>query len=159
MSAPAHHDAHGHADSWHHHDAAEGLPQHEHGSKVSPTALGITFVAMTLGVVFTILVLVAYYNSYKTAYVSGKQEGLLTARAEYETTRDQALARQREYGWVDRAAGTVHTPIEDAARRVVDAYARAQSAGAAGADPAVVTSTAITTPATITPTAAEGHGG
>ena len=125
MSAGNHH-----GDEWHHHSAAEeGLPQREHGAKVSPTALGVTFVVMTLGVAFTIVVLTAYFNSYNVRYRSSKQEGVVSARAAYELSRDQANARLREFGWIDRTAGTVHVPLDLAAERIVAEYDAASGNG------------------------------
>ncbi len=116
---------HGH-DAWHHHTTAEGAPQPEHGAHASARALGLTFIVMVLGVIFVILVLVAYFNSYVSSFRAERQEGTTAMRPAFE---DKVAAHRRlgEFGWVDQASGTVHIPLDHAIDRVVDQY-RAQGA-------------------------------
>jgi hypothetical protein len=132
------HDAH---DAWHRHTADEGRPQHEHAAHVNATGLGLTLLGIVFGVVFVILVLVAYFNSYTTTYKAQKLEGVPATRAEYASARSAAEQRLRETGWIDRAAGTVHLPVEDAMSRVVAEYA---ALGAAASSPAPVAAAADT---------------
>lgn len=60
-------DENGH-DQWHQHTAAEGAPQEEHAAQASAKALGLTFIGMTLGVLFVIIVLVVYFQNYMSNY-------------------------------------------------------------------------------------------
>lgn len=112
--------AHGH-DAWHQHTAAEGTPQTEHGSHASAKALGLTFIIMVVGVIAVILVLIAYFNSYVSKYKAERQEGVSTMRPAFEA---KLAARQRlnEFGWIDREAGTVHIPLNNAIDKVVAEY-------------------------------------
>lgn len=61
MSADGH-------DNWHQHTTAEGVPQAEHGAQASAKALGLTFIFMVLGVLFVIIVLKVYFDSYMDSY-------------------------------------------------------------------------------------------
>ena len=64
---------HGH-DNWHQHTAAEGVAQHAHGAQASAKALGITFLVMVFGVIATILVLIAYFNTAFSSYQASQTE-------------------------------------------------------------------------------------
>lgn len=113
-------------DNWHQHSAAEGAPQHEHGSQMTVKALGLTFVAMTLGTILVILVLVLYFNSYVGKYKAQKTEGT----AMMEPAFNAKLAAQEKlnsYGWVDRDARTVHIPLDQATQRVMAEYETASN--------------------------------
>jgi Tfp pilus assembly protein PilE len=118
-------DAHGH-DAWHQHTAAEGMPQHEHASHTSTKALGLTFIIMVVGVIATILVLIAYFNSYVSTFKAERQEGTAAMKPAFEA---KVAARQRleEFGWVDREAGTVHIPLNNAIDKVVNEYGQRRS--------------------------------
>jgi competence protein ComGC len=63
MSADGH-------DQWHQHTADEGAPQEEHAAQASAKALGLTFIGMTLGVLFVIIILVVYFQNYMSNYRS-----------------------------------------------------------------------------------------
>lgn len=63
MSADGH-------DQWHQHTSDEGMPQEEHTAQASAKALGLTFIGMTLGVLFVIIVLVVYFQNYMSNYKS-----------------------------------------------------------------------------------------
>ena len=129
------HDAH---DAWHRHTADEGRPQHEHAAHVSATGLGLTLLGIVFGVVFVILVLVAYFNSYTTTYKAQKMEGVPATRAEYAAGRSAAEQRLRETGWIDRASGTVYRPLDEAMDRVVAEYATLGAADAASPSVAAI---------------------
>ncbi len=118
-------DAHGH-DAWHQHSTAEGVPQHEHGSQTSTKALGVTFIIMVLGVIATILVLILYFNSFVSRFRAERQEGTAMMRPAFEA---KLAARQRlgEFGWIDREAGTVHIPLNNAIDKVVNEYGQRRS--------------------------------
>ena len=113
-------------DQWHQHSAAEGAPQHEHGSHMTVKALGITFIGMTLGVILTILVLVIYFNSYVGKYKAEKTEGTSMMEPAFNA---KLAAREKlgTYGWVDRDARTVHTPMDQAVQRVLTEYQTASN--------------------------------
>lgn len=103
-------------DSWHRHTAEEGAPQQEHASHASARALAITFIAMTLGVAFVIIVLVAYFNSYNSRYKQQVQETtVLGDKVRAERAAD--LGKLTQYGWVDH--DNVQIPIDDAMKAVV----------------------------------------
>jgi len=114
-------------DAWHRHSDEEGMPQSEHAATVNPTALGIVFVVMVIGVAFVILLLTAYFNQYTYTFKAAKQEGVPAARQAYETDLAQTRARLSEYGWIDRTAGTVHVPIERAFDTVIEQYQNANA--------------------------------
>ena len=99
------------------------MPQDEHGSTVNPTALAVVFLAMIFGVIFVLLILTAYFNNYTYTYKAQLKEGVPEARAIFETERTNSATRLASYGWIDRDAGTVHTPIENAYDAVVAQYA------------------------------------
>lgn len=110
-------------DAWHRHSEEEGMPQDEHGSTVNPTMLGIVFVVMVFGVAFVILLLTAYFNSYTYTFKAVKQEGVpTTSRQGYVQHLNESQQKLGSYGWLDRQAGTVHLPIDDAFDRVIADY-------------------------------------
>jgi hypothetical protein len=69
MSADGH-------DNWHQHTTAEGMPQEEHGAQASAKALGLTFIFMVLGVLFVIIVLYIYFDSYMDSYKAKINENI-----------------------------------------------------------------------------------
>ena len=113
----------GHAhDDWHQHTAAEGAPQEEHGAQASAKAMGLTLIAMVVGVVLTILVLVAYFKSYVGNFKAQKQEGttgIMTPAFEGKLAAREKLS---SYQWIDRDAKTVRVPIDAAMQTVLAEY-------------------------------------
>lgn len=81
MSADGH-------DNWHQHSAAEGAPQAEHGSQASAKALGLTFIAMTLGVLLVIIVLKVYFDSYMSSYRAKVEENTTAAAETWQWKQD-----------------------------------------------------------------------
>lgn len=81
MSADGH-------DNWHQHTAAEGKPQHEHGAQASPKALGLTFIFMVLGVLFVIIVLKVYFDSYMSMHKAKVEENTAAAQMTWEWKQD-----------------------------------------------------------------------
>ncbi len=77
MSADGH-------DQWHQHTDAEGMPQEEHGAQASAKALGLTFIAMTLGVLLVIIVLKVYFDSYMSSYKAKIEENTTAAAETWE---------------------------------------------------------------------------
>lgn len=124
-----------HADVWHHHSAAEGMPQHEHGSRANPAALGLIFLSIVFGFLAFFFVVWGYFNSSITRYKAELNESVTsTLRGEYETMRSGSqTALTQPAGWLDREAGTVRLPIDRAESLVIDEYARAKSGAEAPA--------------------------
>lgn len=135
MSDETRHDAGEHGlDEWHEHTPDEGLPQPEHGAQANPTALAITFLAMVFGVLFVVIVLAIYFNTYTTRLSAARTEHTRGA-AEYLSLRSAAETRLSSAGIIDREAGTVHIPLEDAMRDVVERYRSVRErADASGTD-------------------------
>lgn len=111
---------HGH-DNWHQHTAAEGVAQHAHGAQASAKALGITFLVMVFGVIATILVLIAYFNTAFSTYKASQTEGTAIMKPAFEA---KLAAREQldSYGWVDRDARTVRVPVSSAMQKVIADY-------------------------------------
>ncbi len=96
-------------DQWHQHSADEGVPQEEHTAQASAKALGLTFIAMTLGVLIVIGVLVVYFQNYMSNYrtmINENTQGAAAASA----YRDAELASIKE-------------PVEGAIDAVINEYA------------------------------------
>lgn len=113
-------------DNWHQHSAEEGAPQHEHGSHMTVKALGMTFIIMTVGVILTILILVAFFNSYVGKYKAGKTEGTGMMEPAFNA-KLAAREKLNSYGWVDRDTRTVHIPLDQAMQRVMAEYETASN--------------------------------
>ena len=111
-------------DAWHKHAAAEGAPQPEHGSRVNPIGAGLTLLGITFAFVFLLLVVMLYFQSYKTQLTAERTEQVTpTQRTEYITLRSQAQTRLRQpAGWIDRETGTVRLPIDRASELVIEEY-------------------------------------
>jgi len=103
MSADGH-------DQWHQHSPAEGAPQEEHAAQASAKALGLTFIAMTLGVLFVIIVLVVYFKTYMSNYKSQINESTTAAAITWEYKKGELDALEQ--------------PVQDAIDRVVAEYAQ-----------------------------------
>jgi Na+-transporting methylmalonyl-CoA/oxaloacetate decarboxylase gamma subunit len=103
MSADGH-------DQWHQHTAAEGAPQEEHAAQASAKALGLTFIAMTLGVLFVIIVLVVYFRSYMSNYESQINENTEAAALFWEYKSEKLAA--------------IEEPVAGAIDKVIAEYAQ-----------------------------------
>ncbi|HCT45448.1 MAG: hypothetical protein CMJ35_06310 [Phycisphaerae bacterium] len=82
MSADGH-------DNWHQHSDAEGMPQEEHGAQASAKALGLTFIFMVLGVLFVIIVLKVYFDSYMSSYKAKIEENTSAAAETWQLKQDK----------------------------------------------------------------------
>lgn len=82
MSADGH-------DNWHQHTDAEGVPQEEHGAQASAKALGLTFIFMVLGVLFVIIVLKVYFDSYMSSYKAKIEENTTAAAETWQWRQDK----------------------------------------------------------------------
>lgn len=114
------------SDQWHSHNAAEGMPQVEHAQHVSPKWLALTFIGMVFGVLFVIIVLWVYFNSYISKYESRVNETTKAA----EMSREERVAvqtRVNSFEWIDRENGTVQIPVDRAMDLVIADYEGAGS--------------------------------
>ncbi|MEL6330174.1 MAG: hypothetical protein AAFR38_10975 [Planctomycetota bacterium] len=114
-----------HDDNWFRHREEEGFPQAEHGSHVSATGLGLTLLGTVFGVLFVILVLVAYFNSYtldkKTRLVEGTT--LAEPYQQYRAQMEADLALVNGPQLVNRDEGIAKVSKDTAAAMVVRQYA------------------------------------
>lgn len=107
---------HAQPDSWHRHTPDEGGWQEEHGAHASPKALAMTFVAMVLGVVFTVVVLIVFFENYTSKFkVSVEETTEIGELARLD--KSKALGRLNQGGWLD--SDSVQIPIDRAMERVV----------------------------------------
>ena len=74
----------------------------------------------------TILVLIAYFNSYVSGFKAERREGTALMKPAFEA-KVAAKQRLEEFGWIDREAGTVHIPLNNAIDKVVNEYGQRQS--------------------------------
>lgn len=75
-------------DQWHTHSPDATQPMKEHGAQASPKVLGLTFIAMTLGVLFVIIVLKVYFDSYMSSYRSKIDENTKAAAVTWNHKQD-----------------------------------------------------------------------
>ncbi|MBX3388752.1 MAG: hypothetical protein KF691_04795 [Phycisphaeraceae bacterium] len=115
------HEPHGHADAWHHHTLAEGIPQHEHAATVNTTN---TFVVLLVIFGFTavfILVTVLYFNVTVRQVQEARVETIGGAQL-YNVMKSQMETDLSTFGVVDPATKTVRIPVDRAIDRVVKRY-------------------------------------
>ncbi len=130
MSVHAHTpEVHEHADAWHHHTAAEGLPQSEHTGVVDPGSLIKWFFGILVSLTVVLIVLFAYFDSYKTRLHAKRVETLNSVesnvrKAQAESRLGVAGASGFQYVPVANAPGKVHLPLERAMERVIARYGK-----------------------------------
>ena len=121
---------HEHADAWHHHSAAEGMPQHEHASIVDAGALIKWFIGTSIILVVLIVALCMYFFRYNTQmralYIENQEmaQQALTAlaQAEKQLGTDGKPPEAFEYTALNKQARTVQTPIQKAMDDTVKRY-------------------------------------
>lgn len=106
---------------WHHHTAAEGLPQKEHAGKVNTLVLTFVFFAIVSTISGTITASVLYFNRHITSLRQSQIETTSLAQAANDY-RQAAEKAQENYTWADAHAGTVQVPIDIAEKRVISRY-------------------------------------
>ncbi|MFN9975803.1 MAG: hypothetical protein ACK58T_38515 [Phycisphaerae bacterium] len=112
----------GHADAWHHHESAEGMPQSEHAATVDPMAtLKVLVFVMGFTAIF-ILVTILYFNTTVRQQREAKIETIGAAES-YNAMKGQMERDLSTYGVADAASKTVRVPVEKAIDRVVKKYA------------------------------------
>jgi len=115
------HSSHGHADAWHHHSSAEGVPQHEHAATVNTkNTFVVLFVIFGFTAVF-ILVTVLYFNVSVRQLQDARIETIGGAQV-YNAMRGQMEADLSTFGVADATTKTVRIPVDRAIDRVVKRY-------------------------------------
>ncbi len=112
----------GHGDAWHHHEAAEGVPQSEHAASVDPMA---TFKVLAFIMGFTaifITVTILYFNTAVRQQREAKIETTAGAQP-YNAMKGQVERDLSTFGVADPATKTVRIPVDRAVDRVVKKYA------------------------------------
>jgi hypothetical protein len=119
MSSHNQHLEHEHAqpDSWHRHTPDEGGWQAEHAAHASPKALAMTFVAMVLGVLFTVLVLIVFFDNYSSKFKVAIEE-TTTIGDLARSKKSESLGNLQAAGWVDHQ--TLRIPIDQGMAKVLD---------------------------------------
>lgn len=110
---------HQHADSWHHHTAAEGVPQHEHLAVINTMSLAKWFVILVVALVTVIIVISVYFTSAVTRMKAARIEtNALSAEVSHEKARTAAILSTGK----DPQGVSVQLPIDQAMDRVVTRY-------------------------------------
>jgi len=110
-------------DSWHRHSAAEGTPQAEHGAIASPGALLIAFIAISVTVALTVLVLQIYFTQYMTTFRAQQVENTAVSKTFNEYKARWEEQDSRAFAVADAKTGAVRIPVESAMKHVLDTYA------------------------------------
>jgi hypothetical protein len=111
----------GHADAWHHHGAEEGRPQAEHGAIANPGVLVRWFVLIVVTLVAVVLALMVYFQHYITNEKAIRIENTALAGGA-QSAKTQAEGELSRYKPLDKDAGTVQIPIDQAMQKVVEKY-------------------------------------
>ncbi|MFO0861400.1 MAG: hypothetical protein U0570_12675 [Phycisphaerales bacterium] len=115
------HTSDGHADAWHHHSAAEGVPQHEHAATVDTFATFQVLVGILGFTAVFILVTILYFNVSVRQQQELKIETIGAAEMAL-ATKGQVQAELGSFGVVDADKKIVRIPIDRAMDRVVKSY-------------------------------------
>lgn len=123
-------EVHEHADAWHHHSDAEGLPQQEHMATLNTLAIARWGLAITVMLVVFVVATGMYFSKYTARLRTERQEREAWAglAAEAQGLRDSAEAvlstggKPETYSWVSDQEGRVQLPIDKAMRKVVQRY-------------------------------------
>lgn len=117
---------HEHADDWHRHSKAEGMPQAEHAGVVNVNLLFIWMVGISVFVVVSVIGTLMYFNSYSNQLRASAVETTSSAKAfksaQFNAEKELGQRGQAgEYAWMDH--DRVRIPIDAAMKRVVASYA------------------------------------
>jgi hypothetical protein len=119
---------HDHADSWHHHEAAEGMPQAEHAGVADPMAIARWFTIILVAVVALIVIISVYFVKYTTRMRHERIEtfGWISKDAVAAKKHAEGVLGEAggpiTYEWADPASGLVRIPIDAAMKKVVAEY-------------------------------------
>lgn len=132
---PQHHE---HTDDWHHHSAAEGVPQHEHASIANPSVLIHWLILIGASMIVVITALAMYFGRAYNEERQTKIETLYFYDNYGAPPRDAAESTlgvntpldHYSYKAANAQNHTVQLPIEQAMKKVVDKYQATKSASA-----------------------------
>lgn len=110
-------------DQWFHHASAEGEPQDEHGQKIDTGILFLVLVALSMAVVVSTFGASVYADG-RISSIKGELESNFKGAEPAEAYRASVLDTQAQAEWIDRTAGTVRLPIDQARDDVLEEYAR-----------------------------------
>jgi len=118
---------HEHTDSWHHHEAAEGLPQHEHTAKADAGALVKWFFGIVVLLAIILVALGMYFSSYTTRLrerTVETQELAATAKTTLAAAEAKLGTDGKPFKYTagDKKARTIQIPIDTAIKRTVEKY-------------------------------------
>ncbi|MBX3410351.1 MAG: hypothetical protein KF859_10745 [Phycisphaeraceae bacterium] len=119
---------HDHADEWHHHERAEGLPQREHTAAIDSGLIMRWMVGILIFVVGLIVIVSTYFAKYATQLRAERVETTIFARdatlaqKEAEAALGLGGSESSAYKWADSTAGQVQIPIRQAMQKVVESY-------------------------------------
>lgn len=127
-------EVHEHADSWHHHSADEGLPQHEHLAVLNTVAIARWGIFISVSLVVVMVSLGAYFSSYVTKLKHDREEREAWLRISqsargFRESADKALSTGEQadkpaYSWAPEGDGKVQIPLDQAMQRVVQSYGK-----------------------------------
>lgn len=99
------------------------MPQAEHAAQVSPVALAVVFVGMTVSVV-ALTVIVAVFFQHHIVTLRRERVEIVAPIADIQLEyRQEANRELATYGWVNKEARTVRVPIESVYDTIVQEYA------------------------------------
>jgi len=121
---------HEHADVWHSHGRAEGLPQTEHLSTLNTTLLAKWFVLIVISLAVLMIAVAMYFSREITALRLENQERTAWQRLSSEARETRASAERvlsaggqnESFDWVSGAEGRVQIPISHAMDKIEARY-------------------------------------
>lgn len=138
----SHHASHPHtpevhesADPWHHHEANEPEPQHEHAATLNTRMLAIGFVALTVSIAGLVVALMLFFNAMTSTRIAKEREGTQLSQPflTYRAGSERVLGfngQPGEFNWVppatDAGQPKIQLPIQAAAQKVIQNYQNAQ---------------------------------
>ncbi len=121
-----HHADHHQVDDWHHHSAAEGEPQQEHGGIAKAGVIFAWFLGGIVFLVATIVVIIMYFDKYSTTQRILLMESQPAKEywSQFEAHRATEIANIAPQGYqiIDPAKRTARPPLDVTMRNVVDQY-------------------------------------
>jgi hypothetical protein len=121
------HDHAAHADDWHHHGKAEGVPQAEHTADINSSLIAKWFIGIMIAVVVLVVIVSVYFDSVATQLRASRVETTVSSKAALDARAeaDRVLGNNGAppvYGWSDAEKGTVQMPIEYGKNKVIEKY-------------------------------------
>lgn len=127
-------EVHEHADSWHHHEKAEGMPQPEHLAVLNVRSISIWGALTVVSLAIVMVALGMYFAQYTNAHKVDKQErqGWAALSKESRAARDRAELMlstgthvgNEEYSWAPEGGDKVTIPVNKAMEKVIADYSK-----------------------------------